>query len=92
MSTALIMGLDVMATLFGVYTFGAFFTVTITFEVRRVRGGEGNSSYWPSIMQNSFLIGCTAWFDNKREHLPAWLVFGNCFSQLPILIEEPPQW
>jgi hypothetical protein len=41
MSTALIMGLDVMATLFGVYTFGAFFTVTITFEGRGVELRKG---------------------------------------------------
>ncbi len=55
MSTTPIIGHDVqvMVTLFGVYTFGAFFTVTITFEGRGVRGGEGKASYWPSILQNS---------------------------------------
>jgi hypothetical protein len=41
LSTALIMSLDVMVTLFGVYTFGAFFTVTITFEGRGVELGKG---------------------------------------------------
>ncbi len=41
MSTAPIMGLAVMVTFFGVYTFGAFFTVTITFEGRGVELGRG---------------------------------------------------
>jgi hypothetical protein len=41
MSTTPIIGQDVMVTLFGVYTFGAFFTVTITFEGRGVELGKG---------------------------------------------------
>ncbi len=41
MSTASIVGLTVMVTLFGVYTFGAFFTVTITFEGRGVGVRKG---------------------------------------------------
>jgi hypothetical protein len=47
------MGHGVMFKLFGLYSFGAFFTVTITFLRYRVQGGEGKYSYWPSIMHNS---------------------------------------
>jgi hypothetical protein len=36
MSTTPIIGHDVMVALFGVYTFGSFFTVTITFEGRGI--------------------------------------------------------
>jgi hypothetical protein len=52
-----IMGHAVMFTLFGVYSFGIFSPVTITFEGRRRQ-----ASYWPLIMQNScYRLYSMAW-------------------------------
>ncbi len=48
-----IIGHDAMLTLFSVYSFGTFFTVTIIFEGR---GGDRKASYWSIVIENS-LIG-----------------------------------
>jgi hypothetical protein len=54
MLAAPIMGHDIIFTLFGVYSFSAYFSQLQTgFKGREGVGIERKTSYWPSIIQNS---------------------------------------
>ncbi len=74
MLAAPIMGHDIIFTLCGMYSFSAFFSqLQTSFKGREGVGIERKTSYWPSIIQELLMIGCLAWFDNKKRYLPTLL-------------------
>jgi hypothetical protein len=66
MLAAPIMGHDVIFKLFVVYCFDALFHSYKKLLGRWGREGFLLAKYYAELL----LIGCMAWFDNKRRHLP----------------------